>query len=230
MPEHSDNKRGRTIAIGDIHGCSAALERLIREIDPRREDVVITLGDYADRGPDTRGVIDQLLMLPKRCEVVSLLGNHERMMLDALEACEQGVCVSEFDIWMHCGGDETIASYGGLMGIPQNHIAFLRRCRRFHETPTHAFVHANYSAQLPFDAQPEYTLLWEHISRRVPKPHTSGKTVVVGHTPQPDGEILNLGHLICIDTYCFGHGCLTALDVESGQIWQSDKAGNLRAG
>ena len=57
----------------------------------------------------------------------------------------------------------------------------------------------------------------------------SGKTVIVGHTPQVDGEVLDLGHLICIDTYCFGTGWLTAMDVDTGEIWQADQDGILRA-
>ena len=62
----------------------------------------------------------------------------------------------------------------------------------------------------------------------LPAPHVSGKTVVVGHTPQVDGEVLHAGHLVCIDTWCFGEGWLTAIDVEDGTTWQACKEGNLR--
>ena len=75
---------GRTIAIGDIHGCSAALRALIAAIEPTADDTLVPLGDYVDRGPDSRGVIDAVLELEKRCRVVPLLGNHELMLLDAL--------------------------------------------------------------------------------------------------------------------------------------------------
>ncbi len=61
-----------------------------------------------------------------------------------------------------------------------------------------------------------------------PGPHCSGKRVYVGHTPQPSGEILNLGHIVCVDTYCFGGGWLTALDIDSHQILQASKHGHLR--
>jgi serine/threonine protein phosphatase 1 len=74
---------GRTIAIGDIHGCAAALRAVIAAIKPTAEDTLVTLGDYVDRGPDSRGVIDEMLLLEKRCHVLPLLGNHEVMMLDA---------------------------------------------------------------------------------------------------------------------------------------------------
>ena len=61
-----------------------------------------------------------------------------------------------------------------------------------------------------------------------PGPHESGKTVIVGHSSQKSGEILDRGHMMCIDTFCFGGGWLTALDVQSGELWQADRDGDLR--
>ena len=72
----------RTIAIGDIHGCSAALDALLEAIRPRPEDCIVTLGDYINRGPDSRGVIERLIELKDRCRLVPLLGNHDQMLLD----------------------------------------------------------------------------------------------------------------------------------------------------
>ena len=89
----------------------------------------------------------------------------------------------------------------------------IRSSRRFYETPQHIFLHANYVPDLPLDEQPDAVLLWTHLTHRVPGPHFSGKTVVVGHTPQGSGEILDRGHLICIDTGCFAGGWLTGLEV-----------------
>lgn len=212
----------RTVAIGDIHGCSKALAALLEAVSPAQDDLVVPLGDYVDRGPDSQGVIAQLIALSDRCRVAPLLGNHEIMMLDAIadgDAC----------FWLECGGETTLASYGGdLAAVPPEHVAFLRACRRYVETPRHIFLHANYQYDLPLDQQPDDLLFWTHISYYVPPPHQSGKRAVVGHTPQPDGEVLDLGHVVGIDTYCFGTGWLTGLDVDSGQIWQADKAGNLR--
>ncbi|MHB8862103.1 MAG: serine/threonine protein phosphatase, partial [Pirellulaceae bacterium] len=85
----------------------------------------------------------------------------------------------------------------------------------------HIFMHANYIADRDLDDQPEETLFWTHVSSVVPPPHRSGKIAIVGHTPQFSGEILDLGHLKCIDTCCFAGGWLTALDVHSGQVWQA---------
>ena len=70
----------RIIAIGDIHGCSDALERLLLEIQPESEDVVVALGDYVDRGPNSARVLEVLLELVTECHFVPLIGNHELMM------------------------------------------------------------------------------------------------------------------------------------------------------
>ena len=96
------------------------------------------------------------------------------------------------------------------------------------ETERHFFVHANYRADMPLDQLPREVLLWESLKRHVPGPHVSGKTAIVGHTAQKNGEILDLGHLKCIDTWCYGDGWLTALDVETGQVWQANKGGVMR--
>jgi serine/threonine protein phosphatase 1 len=212
----------RTIAIGDIHGCSEALRALIAAIDPQPADTIVTLGDYIDRGPDSRGVIDAILELEKRCRVVPLLGNHELMLLDALQ--------NPFALgpWRDCGGDATLASYSGLPKVPDSHLDFIRRCRRYHETDSHFFIHANYQYDVPLDEQPDYLVFWEHLIFSKPRPHENGKIAIVGHTSQKNGEILDLGHVICIDTFCHGSGWLTALDASNETVWQADRSGQLR--
>ena len=72
------------------------------------------------------------------------------------------------------------------------------------------------------------TLRWQPVRHSVPGPHVSGKTVIVGHSSRKDGEILDLGHVKVIDTYCYGGGWLTALDVETGEVWQAGRDGNMR--
>ena len=214
----------RIIAIGDIHGCAEALCALLEVVDPDSEDQVITLGDYVDRGPNTRDVITQLIELSKRCQHIALVGNHELMMLDAIRSNDP----TALEFWLVNGGEETLISYGDPKdGIPVAHLEFMMSCHRYHEIDTHIFVHANYAPNCSLEQQTDHTLLWQHLSQP-PEPHTSGKVVVVGHTPQLTGEVLDLGHVICIDTFCFGSGWLTALDVRSGEIWQVDKRGNVR--
>ena len=91
---------GRTIAVGDVHGCSAALAAVVRAIDPTALDTVVVLGDYIDRGPDSRGVVEQVIALAERCTAVPLRENHEEMLLAALEG------QSELRHWLKFGGGE----------------------------------------------------------------------------------------------------------------------------
>lgn len=201
----------RTIAIGDIHGCSAGLAALLHAIRPDPKDTLIPLGDYIDRGPDSPGVLDLLLALPGRCHLVPLLGNHEEMLLSALRLSTEAGCIGSAE-----------------EAVPPRHLAFLRGCRPFHETDTHLFVHAGYDADLPMGQQTGHRLRWEFLDRDAARSHCSGKVAIVGHTPQESGEILDLGFLKCIDTNCHRGGWLTALEVHTGQVWQADNGGKLR--
>ena len=213
----------RTLAIGDVHGCAAALEALLAALELRADDTLFTLGDYIDRGPDSRGVIELLMQVSDRTQLVPLLGNHELMLLAALEN------PSAMASWLEFGGLATLDSYGGdLRRVPSEHLDFLDRCHRYYETERYLFLHANYDPQLPAAEQPEFLAFWQHL-RTPPSPHMSGKTVVVGHTPQLDGEVGDHGHVLCLDTFCVGGGWLTALDLDTRQAWQADKYGRLRA-
>ena len=216
---------GRTIAIGDIHGCSIALAALIDAIAPQMQDTLVTLGDYVNKGLDSKGVLDYLPTLEGRCQLIPLLGNHDAVMLGAIEGS------LTMEAWKSIGGTACLQSYGDserVDDIPPEHADFLRGCRLWHETPTHVFVHAAYDPELPFEGQDEATLLWQGIRDLVPGPHFSGKTVIVGHTAQKTCEILDAGHLVCIDTNCWNGGWLTALDVGGGEVWQVDERGQLR--
>lgn len=215
----------RTIAIGDIHGCDLALSAVLEAISPGPDDLIITLGDMINRSPGSRGVLDRLITLSEQCDYVPLRGNHDQMLLEAIEGRHPTT-------WLGMGGMATLESYGlnpDLVGFPAEHAAFLRSCRRFFETKTHFFVHANYSPQVRLSFQADAILLWESLTESVPEAHFSGRRAIVGHTPQKSGEILDLGHLVCIDTWCYGGGWLTAFDVDSGQIWQADRDGRLRS-
>lgn len=217
--------RGRTIAIGDIHGCAAALRGLLALIRPRPLDLIVTLGDYVDRGPDSRGVIDQLIDLGGRCRYVPILGNHDEVFRDVLGGA------SPADDLIGMGGGPTLDSYGPgrrLDRVPEAHREFLRSCLDWHETARHIFTHGNYDPHLGMAEQDPGTLRWESLRGATPGPHQSGKTVVVGHTAQGSGEVLDLGHLRCIDTYCYGGGWLTALDVRTDEAWQVDRDGKPR--
>ncbi|MGD9648777.1 MAG: metallophosphoesterase [Pirellulales bacterium] len=215
---------GRTIAIGDIHGCDAALAAIVAAVAPTADDTLVVLGDFVDRGPNTRGVIDQLLALSQRCRLETLLGNHEEMLLLARDD------ELELRAWLQFGGRETLASYQASepTGLPDEHLQFIAHARQFFETKTHLFLHASYDAHKhPSEFSP-HVLRWESLWERIPPPHNSGKHVIVGHTALQEGEVFHLGYLTCIDTYCHGGGWLTALEPTTGQVWQADRHGTLR--
>ncbi|HET6878592.1 MAG TPA: metallophosphoesterase family protein [Pirellulales bacterium] len=219
----------RVLAIGDIHGSFEALLALAGAVRLTDDDLLITLGDYVDRGPDSAGVLDWLIERGKRGKLVPLLGNHERMMLDA------GSDYVAREYWLSFGGEATLASYlrrggaGDLDEVPEAHWQFINRdCRKWYETDTHFFVHANALADVPLDEQRDHVLLWERFDD--PAPHQSGKVMVCGHTPQSSGVPLNLGHAVCIDTWAYGAGWLTCLDVASGNYWQANQRRQTRQG
>ena len=215
----------RTIAIGDIHGCFKAVQTLIEAIDPNPDDKLIFLGDYIDRGPDSRGAVDFLIELQaNHSNTVFLKGNHEILFADAVVAGQDPT------LWFHNGGRMTLTSYGGkLSSIPESHRKFLTETIPYYETEHDLFIHANYVPHLPLAEAPPMIAFWEHIYDRLPGPHTSGKTVWLGHSPQMNGWIADYGHLVCIDTFCFGGRYLTAIDVDSREIWQADRNGTLRS-
>jgi serine/threonine protein phosphatase 1 len=210
----------RTLAIGDIHGCLTALKTMDEAVGFSEGDRIISLGDYVDRGPDSKGVIEYLIALRERCDVVTLRGNHEIMM-------EQGRGNNPTG-WLSVGGYETMESYGAetLDDIPDAHWEFMRNCRPYFETETHIFVHAGVIHDLPMVDQPDYMLYWGFFED--PLPHYSGKTMVCGHSSQKSGVPLNIGHAICIDTWACGGKWLTCLDVDSGVYWQTNEKAATR--
>ena len=215
----------RTIAIGDIHGCLDALNALLDAIQPTRDDTIVTVGDYVDRGPDSNGVLERLLQLEQTTHLIPLMGNHEEMLNAVLERQMEPYS------WLNHGGVETMDSYGfagDLACVPKSHRDFLKRMEDFYENDTHFIVHANYDPGLPFAEQPSDLLRWVKISNVLPGPHLSGKRAVVGHTHDRQGDIFEVPHLVCIDTYCYGGKWLTALDLETGKVWQANPDGSMR--
>lgn len=214
----------RTIAIGDVHGCLSALQDLLELVSPQPEDTVVFLGDYVDRGPDSRGVIDEILELRRRTNVVTLLGNHDATMIAAADDARQ------WHFWMNMGGEQTFENYGNdWRNIPESHLEFLENLKRFWITPTHFFVHANYGIERPLREQPDWLLIWEHITGLFPpRPHPSGRIAILGHTAQKKGEILDGGHYMVIDTGCVKGGWLTAYCIETDEAWQTTDFGEQR--
>lgn len=213
---------GRHLAIGDIHGCITALTTLVDFVDARDDDVIITLGDYIDRGPNARAVVDFIIELRRRQNLVALRGNHEIMMLDAREK------QSWLRPWLSYGGDATLESYGGSFdGVPAAHMEFLEKgLTPYYECETHFFVHACAETHKALEDQSEAALYWRKFGN--PDRHCSGKIMVCGHTPQESGIPLSNGNAVCIDTLAYGGGWLSCLDVDSGTVWQANEAGDTR--
>lgn len=212
---------GRLIAIGDIHGHKLALQALLAEISPGESDTIVTLGDYVNRGPDSCGVLETLLKLQEQSRLIPILGNHDEMMLDS-----QNDCHAE-QRWRYQGGETTLQSYGedaGVNQIPQEHWNFLSQCQPYYETERFVFTHANYCWYSSLDQQPLSLLRWLSLEESEPRPHISGKRVILGHTP---GDIRDYGFCCCIDTGCGFGGLLTAMDVNSKEIWQVTESGEI---
>ncbi len=221
---------GRTFAIGDIHGCLTALQTLVRFANVSDDDLVVTLGDYVDRGPDSAGVLEWVIDRHSKGRLIPLRGNHEIMMLDALARVETR------DSWLAVGGREALASYrwhgysGEIDDIPERHRKFMRLdCLPYHETDTHFFVHANAYPDTELADQPDFMLFWEKWQGT--RMHCSGKMMICGHSSMRDGLPGVSDGSICIDTRVYGHdGWLTCLDVYTGEYWQANEDSETRSG
>ncbi|MEW6266559.1 MAG: metallophosphoesterase family protein [Thermodesulfobacteriota bacterium] len=198
----------RILAIGDIHGTLDKLQMLMAGLnwDPER-DLLVFIGDYVDRGPDSAGVIDHILGLRQWSDkVVCLRGNHEQLFLDFLE----GRNVQAF---YHNGGLATIESYGGPeSGVPREHYDFFDSLPLYHETDDYIFVHAGLRDGLPLAAQDPDDLLWIR-EEFIYSNYDHGKLVVFGHTPtrRPVVQPNKIG----IDTGAVYGGLLTCLELPS---------------
>ncbi len=210
-------------AVGDIHGCRRQLDSMLdlihRDIaaTTRRRHVVVFLGDYVDRGPDSRGVMELLLSNPiESAELVFLKGNHEDLFLQSLYGADR----EEARMWcLGNGGIETEHSYG-ISGerdremFPCRHLDFMRGLRPYHVEGECLFVHAGIRPGIPLEGQSEHDLLW------IREPFLSsgdshGVMVVHGHTPAPSPQVRD--NRIGIDTGVFHTGTLTALVVEKSR-------------
>ncbi len=217
----------RTLAIGDIHGCHDALTTLVDFVKLTPEDRLITLGDYVDRGPRSRQVVDWLLDWQARGNLVPLIGNHEIMMITAREEPESA------SYWLACGGAETLESYApkgeppSLEHVPESHWDFFdETCLSWYETDLHIYVHAGLVPNLDLRDQPEIALFWDRFTN--PPQHRSGKKFICGHTRQDSGVPNHEPHAVCIDTAACVGGWLTCLEAESGHYWQANEKGETR--
>ncbi len=201
---------GYTYVIADIHGCLDSLRALLALIQPGPADQLVFLGDYIDRGPDSRGVIESLLQLPG--SPVFLKGNHDDLLVRAHAGDDEASRT-----WLSNGGFATLQSYGAMRQIPQTHLAFLRGLRLSHETPEALCVHAGLQPGVPLAEQPEEALLWirePFLTYEGPWP----TPIVAGHTIQRQPMIRP--DRMLIDTGCFKGGPLTAIRLPDRRLFQ----------
>lgn len=215
---------GRFFTIGDVHGCARELERLLAALPLAEDDTIVFVGDYIDRGPESRAVIDLLLELERRPGITSvfLKGNHEDMCLGYL-----GREGNWGEAWCLNGGAATLRSYDidarlrgeqAAVRVPPAHLAFLERLVPAYFAEGHLIVHAGVRPDVPWAEQEAEDLLWireEFILR----PHMLPQTVVFGHTPQRH-VLVDLPYKIGIDTGCVYGGMLTALELHERRLWQ----------
>jgi serine/threonine protein phosphatase 1 len=218
-------------AVGDIHGRSDLLRRLLDEIatdatsDGARTKTIVFLGDYVDRGPDSKGVVDMLLgALPQGFNSHFLKGNHEAMLLGFLDG------TTPLEHWRINGGDATMTSYGidvdrldwtraSAAGwrsafaavLPPAHLSFFKALELSLSFGDYLFVHAGLRPGVPLSAQGESDLIWIR-GPFLDHPGSFDKIVVHGHTP--GNEPVTRPNRICIDTGACFTGRLTALRLE----------------
>jgi serine/threonine protein phosphatase 1 len=222
----------RLYVIGDIHGRLDLLDRVIAAVHRDVEKhgpgaLTVTLGDYIDRGPTSRGVLDRLIGNPFEMPYIALKGNHEALLESFLaDPAEIG------EYWRNLGGLESLHSYGvpvgGLMtkgkyevaaqqlraAMPAEHMSFLQSLKISHSHGKYFLCHAGVRPGVPLEQQNDEDLLWirdEFLNSKL----DFGKIVVHGHTPHEEPEVLP--NRINIDTGAFATGQLTCVVLdESG--------------
>lgn len=208
----------KTIVIGDIHGCYDELNELITSLKENGEynkdtDKIVFLGDYIDRGKNSRKVIELIRNLQKENKnVIALMGNHEDMLI--------GYYADRDESWMFNGYNETLKSYEGFNKQFWDDVAWMKQLPLYHEDENFIYVHAGVDIDKPMDEQDRNTLLWvrDDFIYDGRKYH---KRVIFGHTPtyfmgMDEAPVITFADNIAIDTGCVYNGKLTALVIENG--------------
>jgi serine/threonine protein phosphatase 1 len=214
--------QGRLFAIGDIHGCPDELAAILKSIAPGPTDTVVFVGDYVDRGPSARDVIEQLVELQRgTAEIVFLKGNHEDMMLSFL-----GFPGHYGESFLFNGGAQTLDSYGisedtlerAIEFLPSTHLDFLRGLATSYHRPPYLFVHAGIQPTRQLEEQAVEDMLWIR-QEFIFNIHLLAATVVFGHTPMR-AVMVDLPYKLGIDTGLVYGGKLTCLEFSEGVAYQ----------
>ena len=213
----------RLFAIGDVHGCATELARLLDAIPAKAGDTIAFVGDYIDRGPDSRGVIDLLLgwRTRTRARTVFLRGNHEDMALGFLGRGGQWG-----EAWLRNGGTAALRSYGidaCLSGadvvarMPPAHVEFMAATEPSFAWRDYRVVHAGIRPGVAWEAQQSEDLLWIR-EEFLDNPHDLDATVIFGHTPHR--RVVVGPNKLGIDTGCVYGGALTCVALPEGRVYQ----------
>ncbi len=211
----------KIFAIGDIHGCISHLNKMMETLDIHAEnDTLVFIGDYIDRGHDSKGVVNAILDIRKRIKnVVCLMGNHEQMFLNYyLEGRDE-------DLFMQNGGTNTLVSYSITgagtkhLTVPDDHMEFFTTLQTFYSTDNYIFVHAGLRPGIPMERQHVDDLLWIR-HQFINSPYDFGKIVVFGHTPLSFTTPLINKNKIGLDTGAVYGGKLTCIELPLMTIHQ----------
>ena len=212
----------RRFAISDIHGCARSFEALLDKIAFSSEDELFLLGDYIDRGPDSKGVIDLILRLKEEGHRLHcLLGNHEELMLETL-----GGLTEPFITWLYNGGGMTMESFGlrptGYPhDIPDLYIRFLKQLEWHAETEGYILVHAGLDLRAADPLEAAQAMLWIRDWREKADPAwLQGRVVVHGHTPIPQPMI---------EQQLKGLETIPVLDIDAGCVFNNHYLNQLCA-
>ncbi len=213
---------GRIFAVGDIHGCPDELEALVAALDLATSDTICFLGDYVDRGPASREVVDFLIELAEgEAHCVFLRGNHEDMLLDFI-----GRDGNHGASYLENGGASTMRSYGLAPRrapnldeiLPSEHLAFFEALEVTHDFGHALCVHAGLRPAVALDRQRAEDMMWIREDF-FGVPHSFGKVVLYGHTPRREVEIAP-PYRIGLDTGLVYGGALSCLELEAKVLWQ----------
>ena len=223
----------RTIAIGDVHGQLAALTELFTLIEQSGWDRLVFLGDYIDRGPDSKGTIDfirSLQDLHDKDKVVAIKGNHEDMCLHAFEQYDVNDHELGADFYYN-GGDTALESFKvecfnyrnkeweTKRDIPQDYLDWMKALPVRYEDENAHYIHGGALPGLPIDEQADYDLLWERDTF-LKSEYMWDKVVIHGHTPMK--QVVERPNIISIDTGAGYGDTLSAICVETKEIMQVD--------
>lgn len=209
----------RTIVIGDIHGCYYELKTLLRNLKDsgkydRQKDKLIFLGDYIDRGENSRLVVKLVRKMQKgNKNVIALMGNHEDMLINY---------INDTDVsWAYNGAKKTIESYDGFYKQFEDDINWMKSLPLYHKDKDFVYVHAGLDFKKPLSKQNRKTMLWTR-EEFIYDTTKYNKKVIYGHTPSFGvtglSKPYSFNSNICIDTGCVFGGALTALIIENGEV------------